>query len=74
MKDAIGQELNIGDIFVHCGGKYASVALYEIVNITPKMVQYKAERWQSVERISIHPSTVIKILPEQLTHSTIKVK
>ncbi len=69
MKDAIGQELAVGDVIVHCGGDYATVVLYKIVNITPKTVQYKAKRWQSVKRISIDPTTVIKILPEQLQNN-----
>lgn len=61
MKDAIGQEVKVGDTIIHCGGHYASAKQYVIVGITAKMIQVGAPDWYDIKKVSLRPDTVINI-------------
>ena len=61
MKDAIGQEIEVGDTIVHCGGLYASAKLHEVTKLTQKRVQVESPQWHHVASINFRPDTVINV-------------
>ena len=61
MKDAIGQEIEIGDTIVHCGGSYASANLRKVLKTSEKMIQVKSEWGSGAKIVSLRPDTVINV-------------
>ena len=38
MKDLLGNEINVGDRVVHCGGRYKNLSIGKVIKVTPKTV------------------------------------
>ena len=54
MKDAIGQEIKVGDSVCHCGGHYSDAKIREVTKINPKRVQCDGHS-------NLDPSTLIVV-------------
>lgn len=64
MKDAIGQEIKVGDIIVHCGGSNASANLREVLRISEKMIAVETDyvyRNEKPRLVNLYPRTVINV-------------
>jgi len=62
MKDAIGQEINVGDTVVACGGTYADAQIYNVKKITKVNCSLDRVRTEGSGRTfsaSRHPDTLV---------------
>lgn len=60
MKDAIGQEINVGDTVVHTGGRYAAASdkIYPVFKINQHKVTVEDKHWGC---FSVWPDTLIVV-------------
>lgn len=63
MVDGIGQEINVGDWVVHCGGHYADVksGLRRVAKITAKKVGVPSQRSIGPELVYLWPDTLVNV-------------
>jgi len=60
VKDAIGQEITVGDKVCVCGGRYADARIQEVIKITAKRIQVPNDKWQQAGSF-LDPDTVIVV-------------